>query len=69
MENLINIASQIIVIGDKEKFLCCLITLKSEMIEGQPSNRLSLPVIEFLKTLNINKTNVADVIDEPKLIT
>lgn len=53
--------NNIFIIGDKRKFLTALFTLKSELIDGLPSSRLALPVIEFFKELRINKTQIADV--------
>lgn len=66
-EVLNKVVSYAIVIGDQRKFLSVLFTLKSELNDGVPSNRLALPVIEFLKELGINKTEISDVKNDPLL--
>ena len=59
--------SNIIVIGDKRKFLSCLITLKCEVDkEGEPTNKLSMLTLKQSQALGSDATTTQEVIEDPK---
>ena len=59
--------SNIIVIGDKRKFLSCLITLKCEVDkEGEPTNKLSMLTLKQSQALGSSATTTQEVIEDPK---
>ena len=62
---LVEIASQIMVVGDKKKHLAVIITLKTILDEkNQPTDILSEDVQEWLQTLGSKATTAMDLIAE-----
>ena len=60
------VISNIIVIGDKKKYLSCLITLKCEVDkEGEPTNRLSMLSLKKSQELGSSATTTQEVIEDP----
>ena len=63
--------SNIMVIGENQKFLCALVTLKVEvdMAKGVPSNKLTADVINFFKSeLGIDVKTSDEAIENEKVI-
>ena len=59
--------SNIIVIGDKRKFLSCLITLKCQSdAQGEPTNELGTIPLKQSQALGSSATTTQEVIDDPK---
>ena len=58
------IVSQAMVIGDNRKHLSVILTLKTELIDNQPSNILHPDVVKLLKKHNFSAENVEDVLLE-----
>ena len=58
-----------VVIGDKKRFLSCLLTLKTVFnpLTGQPTNKLTEPCIQELAKKGINATTVEEAKQNPLL--
>eukprot|EP00161_Ancyromonas_sigmoides_P011089 TRINITY_DN279_c1_g1_i1.p1 TRINITY_DN279_c1_g1~~TRINITY_DN279_c1_g1_i1.p1 ORF type:complete len:676 (-),score=316.18 TRINITY_DN279_c1_g1_i1:91-2007(-) len=52
--------SNVMVIGDKRKFLSCVITLQVELDDGEPTDRLTGETLAKLKELGSSATTVAE---------
>ena len=56
-----------VVVGDKRKFLSCLISLKTEVdpLTGEPSQQLASSVVERLRALGSSTTTVEEAQQDP----
>ena len=62
------VISNAMVIGDKRRFLICLLTLKCEFDEdGIPLDKLTPPVIKEFQDNGITCTTVKEAIEDPKV--
>lgn len=60
--------ANIVVVGDKRKFLSCLISLKTEVdpLNGEPTNKLNAVSLKQSKALGSTATTTLEVMDCPK---
>eukprot|EP01118_Nematostelium_gracile_P005033 TRINITY_DN1602_c0_g1_i1.p1 TRINITY_DN1602_c0_g1~~TRINITY_DN1602_c0_g1_i1.p1 ORF type:complete len:652 (+),score=230.05 TRINITY_DN1602_c0_g1_i1:66-2021(+) len=71
--NLGNLVSNVMVVGDRQKFLTCLVTLRAAPDpNAQPgaypfTAELSPQALEVVKSIGSNSTKVADAIQDPKI--
>jgi long-chain-fatty-acid--CoA ligase ACSBG len=58
--------SNVILIGDKRKFISCLVTLKCDMnpLTGGPTDSLTAEAIQLISSLGSGSTKVSEVIDK-----
>eukprot|EP00049_Salpingoeca_infusionum_P008174 m.132428 g.132428 ORF g.132428 m.132428 type:complete len:510 (+) comp13933_c0_seq3:995-2524(+) len=69
MKEEVPILSNVMVIGDRLKFLSMLVTLKCEVDEqGKPLEALTAPTVDFLKGLGSTATTVSAARTDPKVI-
>jgi long-chain-fatty-acid--CoA ligase ACSBG len=59
--------SNVMVIGDKRKFLTCVVTLHVEVHEGEPTDKLAGATLLKLKDLGSTATTVAEARGDAKL--
>ncbi|KAK8790985.1 hypothetical protein WA158_005616 [Blastocystis sp. Blastoise] len=58
--------SNIIVVGDKKKYLSCLIALKAEVdAQGEPTNKLSLLTLKQSQSLGSTSVTTTEVMNDP----
>lgn len=59
------IISNAIVVGDQQKYLACLLTLKVELDEstGLPTNQLTATAVEACQRVGSSALTVADILD------
>lgn len=61
--------SNAMLIGDKRKFLTCLVSLKTEPdAEGNPTNKLFGPALELAKSVKSKARTVEEAVQDPKII-
>ncbi|KAK8809865.1 hypothetical protein WA158_000808 [Blastocystis sp. Blastoise] len=62
--------SNVLVIGDKRKYLSCLISLKTKADQnGEPTNRLNSECLKQSELLNSSSTTIEDVLEDEKWTT